>query len=181
MVLEDLHWADEATLDALSLLGRRIDAVPALAVASYRDDGLGRDHPLRILLGELGTAKTIDRLRVEPLSLEAVAELAREQHVDAAALFRATGGNPFFVTEVLGAEAEAIPQSVRDAVLARVARLSAPARALLEAVAVVPRQTELWLLEALAVTASSASRNAWPRGCSPPERRRCSFATSSRA
>ena len=150
VVLEDLHWADEATLDALSLLGRRIDAVPALAVASYRDDGLGRDHPLRILLGELGTAKTIDRLRVEPLSLEAVAELAREQHVDAAALFRATGGNPFFVTEVLGAEAEAIPQSVRDAVLARVARLSAPARALLEAVAVVPRQTELWLLEALA-------------------------------
>ena len=150
VVLEDLHWADEATLDALSLLGRRIDAVPALAVASYRDDGLGRDHPLRILLGELGTAKTIDRLRVEPLSLEAVAELAREQHVDAAALFRATGGNPFFVTEVLGAEAEAIPQSVRDAVLARVARLSAPARALLEAVAMVPRQTELWLLEALA-------------------------------
>ena len=150
VVLEDLHWADEATLDALSLLGRRIDAVPALAVASYRDDGLGRDHPLRILLGELGTAKTIDRLRVEPLSLEAVAELAGEQHVDAAALFRATGGNPFFVTEVLGAEAEAIPQSVRDAVLARVARLSAPARALLEAVAMVPRQTELWLLEALA-------------------------------
>jgi hypothetical protein len=38
LVLEDLHWADEGTLDALRLLGRRIDGVPSLAVATFRDD-----------------------------------------------------------------------------------------------------------------------------------------------
>ena len=55
LVLEDLHWADEATLDVLRLLARRIATVPALVLASYRDDELDRRHPLRIVLGELAT------------------------------------------------------------------------------------------------------------------------------
>lgn len=149
VVLEDMHWADEATLDVLTLLGRRIDAVPALVLASYRDDALDRAHPLRIAIGELGGGETVERLQVEPLSLAAVTELARPQGVDGQALYRATRGNPFFVTEVLAARTSAIPHSVRDAVLARAARLSASARSLLEAVAVVPEEAELWLLEAL--------------------------------
>ena len=56
LVLEDLHWADEATLDVLRLLGRRVDRFGALAVATYRDDELDNHHPLRIVLGELATA-----------------------------------------------------------------------------------------------------------------------------
>ena len=60
-----------------------------------------------------------------------------------------TVGNPFFVTEVLAAGGEEVPESVRDAVLARAARLSAPARGVLDAVAVIPGQLELWLLEAV--------------------------------
>src|SRR5690348_2052796 len=66
IVLEDLHWADEATLDVVSLLARRIESVPALVVASYRDDELGRTHPLRRLLGELRGSSAIRRLAVEP-------------------------------------------------------------------------------------------------------------------
>jgi predicted ATPase len=150
VVLEDMHWADEATLDALRLLGRRIDAVPALIVASYRDDELDRVHPLRIAIGELGGGPAISRLRVEPLSSAAVAELAEPHELDAEALYRVSGGNPFFVTEVLAAGVPALPQTVRDAVLARGARLSERGRRLLEAVAVVPQPVELWLLEALA-------------------------------
>jgi ATP/maltotriose-dependent transcriptional regulator MalT len=65
-------------------------------------------------------------------------------------LYRQTGGNPFFVTEVLASGGGEMPESVRDAVLARASRLSAAARALLEAVAIAPPQCELWLLEALA-------------------------------
>ena len=148
VVLEDMHWADGATLDALRLLGRRIDAVPALVAVSYRDDELDRMHPLRMVLGELGS-DSVTRLRIEPLSPTAVAELADPRGVDGQALHRVTGGNPFFVTEVLAAGPEETPQSVRDAVLARAARLSDRARALLEAVAIVPHHAELWLLEAL--------------------------------
>ena len=53
VVLEDVHWADEATLDVLRLVGRRVASVPALVIASYRDDELDRAHPLRVTLGEL--------------------------------------------------------------------------------------------------------------------------------
>jgi DNA-binding CsgD family transcriptional regulator len=150
LVLEDVHWADEATLDVLRLLGRKIEAVPAFVVASYRDDELDRTHPLRIVLGDLTTRQMVGRLKVQCLSPEAVTMLAEPLGVDADKLYGNTGGNPFFVTEVLAAGEEEIAPTVRDAVLSRAARLSPAATALLETVAVVPPRIELWLLEALA-------------------------------
>jgi DNA-binding CsgD family transcriptional regulator len=149
-VLEDVHWADEATLDVLRLLARRVESVPALIVASYRDDELDWAHPLRVVLGELATSQNVVRLRLAPLSPGAVAQLAEPHGVDADELYRKTSGNPFFVVEALAAEADELPDTVRDAVLARAARLSPPARRLLEAVAVAPSHAELWLLETLA-------------------------------
>ena len=150
LVVEDLHWADEASFDVLRLLGRRIETVPALVLATFRDDELDRLHPLRIVLGELATGGAVRRLTVWPLSEGAVAELAEPAAVDAEALYRATSGNPFFVTEVLAAGGTQIPPTVRDAVLARAARLSPEARALLECVAVVSPGAENWLLQAIA-------------------------------
>src|SRR5512132_1339422 len=149
-VLEDVHWADEATLDVLKLLVRRVAAVPVLVVASFRDDELDPGHPLRRVLGELATSATVRRLKLDRLSPAAVARLAEPCGVDPNELYRKTAGNPFFVVEVLAAGVDEIPETVRDAVLARVARLSAAARSLLEAVALVPPQAELWLLDALA-------------------------------
>jgi predicted ATPase len=67
-VLEDVHWADEATLDVLRLLARRVETVPALVVASYRDDQLDRTHPLRIILGELATSRAVGRIKLAGLS-----------------------------------------------------------------------------------------------------------------
>ena len=148
VVFEDVHWADEATLDVLGLLGRRIESFPALLVATYRDE-LDRAHPLRVVLGELPGGR-VRRLQLLPLSSSAVATLAEREGADAEQLYRQTGGNPFFVTEVLATGGEEMPQSVRDAVLARASRLSSAARTLLEAVAIAPPQCELWLLEALA-------------------------------
>ena len=149
-VLEDVHWADEATLDVLRLLARRVETLPALVVASYRNDELDRAHPLRILLGELARSRTVRRLKPARLSPGAVAQLAAPYGVDADELYRKTAGNPFFVVEALATKGEGIPDTVRDAVLARAARLSPEGGRLLEAVAVVPPQAELWLLEALA-------------------------------
>jgi ATP/maltotriose-dependent transcriptional regulator MalT len=148
LVLEDVHWADEATLDVLTLLAARIASAPALVLASYRDDELDRAEQLRAVLGEL--AHRPERLKVEPLSGAGVAELAEPHAVDAEELYRRTGGNPFYVVEVLAAGVEHIPETVRDAVLARAVRLSEPARRLLEVVAVVPGQVDPWLLELLA-------------------------------
>jgi DNA-binding CsgD family transcriptional regulator len=150
LVLEDVHWADEATLDVLRLLARRLKGAAALILASYRDDELDLAHPLRIVLGELATDDAISRLAIDALSPAAVAELAVPAGLDAEALYRQTLGNPFFVTEVVAAGNVEIPNTVRDAVLARTARLSPIARKLIDAVAITPPRTELWLLNALA-------------------------------
>ena len=150
LVIEDLHWADEATLDVMTMLGRRAEIVPALVVATYRDDELSADHPLRSVLGELRIGHGVRRLALSPLSLGAVEAMAAPAGADATDLYRVTGGNPFFVTEVLATAGESVPPTVRDAVLARAGRLSRPARRLLEATAVVPGRMGLWLLEAVA-------------------------------
>jgi len=150
LVLEDLHWADESTLDLLRLLARRVEQLGALVIGTYRDDELGPDHPLRIVLGDLESTTTVLRLRLPPLSSEAVRELAEPHGVDADDLYERTAGNPFFVTEALAGAGEAIPATVRDAVLARAARLAPNARRLLEAVAIASPQAEPWLLERIA-------------------------------
>jgi predicted ATPase len=150
LVLEDLHWADEATLDVLRLLARRVATVPSLIVASYRDDEFASTHPLRIVLGELATNRAIRRLKLAALSPAAVAQLAEPHGVDAGELYRKTGGNSFFVVEVLATGVDDVPDTVRDAIFARAARLTPSAKRLLEAVSVVLPQAELWLLETLA-------------------------------
>jgi len=149
LVLEDLHWADEATLDVLRLISRRVQLVPALLIVSYRDDELDRSHPLRIVVGELPSGGLTTRLELAGLSRAAVARLAANSATDADELYQRTGGNPFFVTEALAAGSERVPSTVRDAVLARAARLAPVARAMLDAAAVIPQRVELWLLEAL--------------------------------
>src|SRR5207302_11387852 len=129
VILEDLQWADEATLDVLRLLGHRLDDVPALVVVTYRDDELDRSHPLRLLVGELRTETTV-RIKLNRLSAAAVSELAMPSGMDGEELYRQTGGNAFFVTEVLTEGHTEIPHSVRDALLARAARVSPDPRTL---------------------------------------------------
>src|SRR4029453_15160748 len=137
LVIEDVHWADEATLDLLRFLARRLGASPVLLVVTFRDDELGPQHPVRLLAGDLASSAPVRRVRLAPLSRQAVAVLAGPHGLDPGALYERTGGNPFFVTEVLAAGDEAIPATVADAVLARAARLSPPARQVLDAAAVV--------------------------------------------
>ncbi len=149
LVLEDLHWADEATLDVIALLARKIETIPALAVLTYRDDELDRRHPLRIVLGGFARGRSLRRINLSPLSRDAVAELAGQHGIDADELYRRTGGNPFFATEALAAGDADVPMTVREAVLARAASLSSEAEALLEAAAIAPPHVPLWLLEAL--------------------------------
>ena len=147
-VIEDAHWADEATLDLLRFVGRRADQTRSLLLVTLRDDEVGTDHPLRNVLGDLATASATRR-QVNPLSLDSVRQLAAHQPIDAERLHAASGGNPFYVTEVLAAPGWTVPPSVRDAVHARIARLPEPARAPLEAVSIDPGAVERKVLHAL--------------------------------
>jgi DNA-binding CsgD family transcriptional regulator len=145
-VFEDVHWADEATLDLVRLAARRVTSTRALLVLTFRDDELGAIHPLRGTIADLPRPVTY-RLPLQLLSEDAVRQLARQAGRSAAGLHDATGGNPFFVTEVLAGDGSGLSASVRDAVLARATRLQPDARRVLDFVSIVPGRTPAWLLD----------------------------------
>ncbi|MEB8337423.1 AAA family ATPase, partial [Streptomyces endophyticus] len=150
LVVEDVHWADEASLDALRYLVRRIERLPAVLVLTYRDDELGRGHPLRQLLGQVSGAARVHRLPLAPLSRRAVGSLCTAAGLDPAQVYAATSGNPFFVAEVVAAGGTGVvPPTVVDAVHARLRRLDDAARDALEQLAVVPSAVERSLVDAL--------------------------------
>jgi predicted ATPase/DNA-binding CsgD family transcriptional regulator len=149
-IFEDAHWADEATLDLLRFVGRRCGATRLLLIVTYRDDEVGPTHPLRVVLGDLATAASVRRLSLPCLSESAVRRLAEGSSLDPVELHRRTAGNPFFATEALASGAAAIPETVRDAVLARATRLSKVGRATLDAAAVNGAHGETWLLTEVA-------------------------------
>jgi DNA-binding CsgD family transcriptional regulator/tetratricopeptide (TPR) repeat protein len=150
LVIEDVHWADDATLDALRFLVRRMAGLPAVLVLTYRDDELGREHPLHGLLGLAARTEPVHRLPLARLSAGAVAALSTGTPVDAAGLYAVTAGNPFFVRELLAsARGDTVPPSVAAAVLARLRRLDQATQDLLEQLAVVPAALERWLVDGL--------------------------------
>lgn len=148
MVLEDIHWADDGTLDFIRFIGRRIGDAKCLVLCTFRDDELGPEHPLRVVLGDLASRATTKRLAVPLLSELAVRDLSSGSGLDPGQLHRLTNGNPFFVTEVLAADSS-LPGSVQDAVLARVARLSPKARKVVNTVSIAPRSLTVDLALAL--------------------------------
>jgi DNA-binding NarL/FixJ family response regulator len=149
-VIEDLHWADAATLDLVRYLGRRLPFLKAVLLLTVRSEELRPDHPAIAALADLPPSDT-RRMDLPPLTPEAVAQLAAAAGRDTKDLHEVTRGNPFFVTELLqaGAQSETkLPRSVRDAVWARLQRLTEDQRAMLEIMSLIPGGAETWLLEA---------------------------------
>ena len=158
LVLEDVHWADAATLDSITFLARRIGSLPAVLVVTYRGGEAPPGHPLH---AAVGAARDAVFLELAPLSERAVAELAGE---GADGVYRATGGNPFYVTELLAARtADELPPSIANAVLGRASRLDDDARRLVELVSVVPNRVRTSVLDAV--------MPGWPAAAEEPERR----------
>ena len=148
LVLEDLHWADEATLDLLRVIGRRLRDLPVMVIGTYRNDEVARDHPLRLALGDV-PSMFVAEIPLRPLSIAGVGHLAAGTGMDPVALHQATGGNPFFVTEAASGPADEVPVSVRDAVFARAARLSPSAQDVLRAASVLRHRFEADLVRRL--------------------------------
>lgn len=151
LVFEDVHWADHATLDFLKFIGRRVSMLRTLLVMSFRDDEISADHPLTQVLGELPPSCT-HRIELLPLSPEGVNALgASFGHVDDE-IYQITGGNPFFVTEVLACRNDfhdSVPASVKDAVGSRLSRLAAVEREFLETISVIPGSVPRQILQPL--------------------------------
>jgi len=163
MIVEDLHWADDATLDVVRYLAWRIAELPSVLVLTYRDDELRDDHPLRRVLGALARQDVL-RLALRRLSPGAVQELATPHGADARAVLHATGGNPFFVTEVLASPDADVPATVRDAVLARLGQLGDDTQRSLELLSTIPGQVERWLVDSLLGDDAAALDEAERRG-----------------
>ncbi len=154
LVVEDLHWADGATLDLVRFLARRIEDLPLLLVVTYRD-ALAGDSPLHPVLGDLVATPGARRLQPAPLSPDAVGALLHGHDLDPADVHRRTAGNPFFVSQVLAQPDSPLPETVRDAVLARVAGLAPSARHSLELLSCTPEPVSGELLGVLGVSTTT--------------------------
>jgi DNA-binding CsgD family transcriptional regulator/tetratricopeptide (TPR) repeat protein len=150
LVIEDVHWADEATVDTLRFLVRRIGQLPVVLLLTYRDDELSRDHPLTQLLGDASHADHVHHLSPQRLSEPAVRELVADSALDVDEVFALSDGNPYFVSElVASAVGSSVPLTVVDAVLGRLRRLPPAHQDIVELLAVVPSALDRQLLNAL--------------------------------
>ena len=141
LVLEDTQWADEATLDLIKFLGRRIVRANGLLMLTYRDVAVDASHPLRHVLGEL-PPQSLLRVQLKRLTRTSVEAMIEEKPFDIDQVLALTGGNPLFVSEILASGTDGVPLSVSDSVLARAAKLSPGARRILDLVSVVPGEVE---------------------------------------
>jgi DNA-binding winged helix-turn-helix (wHTH) protein/tetratricopeptide (TPR) repeat protein len=144
VVIDDLHWADDGTLDAITIATRATIGQPVLYVLTYRTTELTPDHSVWALLAGLRAmgATTLD---VEPLTVAGVQELARTDARRAADLWRRTGGNPLFATHVLETSGDEVPGGVQDIVAERLARLPAAGRSAVQLMSMSPVAVELTL------------------------------------
>lgn len=137
LVIEDTQWADEATFDVIRFLGRRIGRTNGVMVLTYRDTEVESDHPIRQVIGDLPPSN-VERIHLEPLSVEAIGMLVGGDGIDPTEVFRQTDGNPLYVTEFVSWGTADVPASIQDIVVARASRVSDEAHNLLECVSVVP-------------------------------------------
>jgi DNA-binding CsgD family transcriptional regulator/tetratricopeptide (TPR) repeat protein len=149
VVIEDIHWADCASLDLVRFLGRRLDELRAVLVLTYRTEQLRSDDPTLVAVGDLSSLPWASRITLSGLSKRAVAVLTSGTPLDPDEVHRVTGGNAFYVTEVLSTPDGSIPATVRDAVLARAATLSPAGRSTLETASVLGSRVDANVLVAL--------------------------------
>jgi len=158
LIVEDLHWADPASLDLLQYLARNLADEPVMLLTSYRADELHRRHPLTAWLATVRRLARVEEVSLQPLSRDEVAaqieaiSRVRPSPTVIDRVFRRSEGNPFYVEELVASDAEitGLPDSLREILLARTARLSANAHRLAEVMAAAGQRVTHALLAAVA-------------------------------
>lgn len=176
LVLEDLHWADAATLELLPVLASRAERLPLAILASCQNEQLDRNHPMRRIMVQLRRIASVLDLQLKPLTPAATGGLAGEILGGTVGprlrkeLYRRTSGLPFFIEETcrslagspgllsgrgrfeLGPDEEVpLPETIRDSLLLHMDELSEPARQGLEAAAVTGTEADLEVLVQLGI------------------------------
>ena len=146
VVFEDIHWADEATLDFIKFLGRRISQLKCLFILTYRDDEVHARHPLRNVLGQL-YSDSFTKLQLKPFSRQVVEEMAAAKGYSGEEVYKITDGNPFYVTEILASYSSGIPENVRDSILSVYKGQEDDTKTLWEMLSIFPAGFELKYLE----------------------------------
>ncbi len=146
LIFEDVHWADEATLDLIKYFSRRVVMVNCLFILTYRDDEISQDHRLRTILGEI-PSQYQTRMKIQRLSVDAVKELSKNTGMNAEEVYRLTGGNAFYVTEILAHYSPGIPDNVKDSILSVFYRQPEKVRNLWELISTLSGKVDVKLLE----------------------------------
>ena len=152
LVLEDVHWAQTATFDALEFLARRIGMIPVLVVATYRSEETNANHPATVIRSRLQSERRATTIGLSPLDADEVSDFVRKSRSGAseeliASIHRLSEGNPLFANQLLRGfeESGELPservavRSVSEAILARYRALDERARTLAETAATCGR------------------------------------------
>lgn len=146
LVFEDIHWADEATLDFIKFLGRRINQLNCLFILTYRDNEIRPSHPLQQVMGQLNP-DSFTRLQLQPLSRLAVENMAEEKGYKGEDVYSISGGNPFYVNEILASYSTGVPDNIRDSILSSYNRLDENTKHVWQIISVLPTGFEINYLE----------------------------------
>ena len=158
IIIEDIHWADEATLDFIKFFARRITRLHCLFILTYRDDEIHTHHPLRTVLGQLST-DSFTRLKLVPLSREAVDRMAVERGYNGENVYSISGGNPFYVNEILASYSPGIPDNIKDSILSIYNRRDEKTKKVWQILSVQPTGFEIRYLEKMEPSYATAIQN----------------------
>jgi DNA-binding CsgD family transcriptional regulator/tetratricopeptide (TPR) repeat protein len=148
IVFEDVHWADEATLDFIKFLARRITRVPCLFILTYRDDEIHSHHPLRNVLGQLHS-DSFTRLHLVPFSRQAVEKMVIEKGYSGEDVYNISRGNPFYVNEILASYSPGVPDNIKDSILSVFNQQSEQTKRVWQILSVLPTGFETTYLEVM--------------------------------
>ena len=146
IVFEDIHWADEATLDFIKFLARRITQLRCLFIVTYRDNEIHSHHLLRNVLAQL-PQDSLTRLKLTTLSRQAVEKLALQKGYNGEDVYSISGGNPFYVNEILASYSPGVPDNIKDSVLSVYNSLDEKTKQLWQMLSVLPTGLEIRYLE----------------------------------
>ena len=146
IVFEDIHWADEATLDFIKFFARRIAQLRCLFILTYRDDEIHSRHPLKNVLGQL-PPDSFSRLKLAPLSKPAVEKMAAEKGYNGEGVYSISGGNPFYVNEILASYSPGVPDNIKDSILSVYNRQDEKTKHVWEILSILPMGFDIKYLE----------------------------------
>jgi predicted ATPase/DNA-binding CsgD family transcriptional regulator len=158
VVFEDIHWADEATLDFIKFFARRISQLKCLFILTYRDTEIPFSHPLRNIMGQLNP-DSFTRIELQPLSKQAVGKMANGRGYNGEDVYRITNGNPFYVTEILASYSEGVPDNIKDSILSVYNRMNEKTKHVWEILSVLPTAFEMNYLDKMDASYLPAVQN----------------------